>query len=203
MTVTEEKKKTKVSPVSSFTIEADHPRNADLMIQCIMGIKLRSSIKSTKEIFIQEDGEQVTVPAPGQMVPGLPANIPGMQLSVNPGKCLWRVTDPLYEDERTCERITRAIKQSGSRMVVNKVKGVAPKDGELGIDEIKTLVREMYQLVKAGEARVVKGTNPEMDDIEDLPGEFLTNPSKRTVWNQPRYEKDMEDWRRKINQLPE
>jgi hypothetical protein len=199
---TVEKKKSQVSSVSSFTIEADHPRNADLMIQCILGVKLRSTIKSTKEVFTKEEGEQVAIPAPGQMVPGLPSNIPGMRLAVNPGKCLWKVIDPLYDDERMCERITNAIKRSGARLAVNKMKGVAPKEGTLGVDEMKTLVREMLQLVEAGEARVVKGTKPVMEDIEDLPGEFLTNPSKRTQWNQPRYEKDLEAWRRKLNMLP-
>jgi hypothetical protein len=203
MTVTEEKKTARVSSVSSFTIEADHPRNADLMIQCVLGLKLRSTIKATKEIFTKEEGEQITIPAPAQMVPGLPADIPGMQLAVNPGKLMWKVSDPLYEDERKCERITNAIKNNGTQLTVSKIKGVAPKEGKLGIDEMKSLVREMLWLIESGEARVVKGKKPEMEDIKDLPGEFLTNPSKRTQWNQPRYEKDVENWRRKVNQLPE
>jgi hypothetical protein len=203
MTATEEKKSTRVSPVSSFTIEADHPRNADLMIQCILGVKLRSTIKATKEVFDREEGEQIKVPAPAQMVPGLPADIPGMQLAVNPGKLMWKVTDPLYEDDRKCERITNAVKKSGARLAVSKIKGVAPKEGKLGIDEMKSLIREMLWLIESGEARVVKGKTPEMEDIEDLPGEFLTNPSKRSQWNQPRFEKDLEAWRRKVNQLPE
>jgi len=199
MPVTEKKKLAAVSP---FGIEADHPRNCDLLLGSLANTRLRSTIKPTKMVFDREDGEMIERPAAAGMIDGLPAVIPGMQLHVNPGDCTCTVIDPLYEDEDTLEKIRKAMKRSGVFIsVADKIRGLPTKKHTLKQDEMKTLVRELFNLIEAQEARVVRGTAPAMEDIEDLPGHFLTIPVNSGGWKVPRYEKDMDAWVDSLNRI--
>jgi len=192
-------KKTVVS-VLPFGIEADHPRNSDLMIQAIQQ-RLRSAIKATKEVFDREDGEQTTRPASARNIDGIPGNIPGMQLHVDPGECTYKVVDPLQGDEETLEKIQRAMQRNSGVRVARTLKGVKPVEGVLGPDEMKTLVREVLNLINSGEARRVRGDEFDMDDVNDLPGDFLLNPSNVGNYHQPRYEKDLREWKENLNRV--
>ncbi len=191
----------KLSSVAPWGIEADHPRNCDLLLQSLSGLKLRSAIKATKMVFTREAGEQVQVPASAGMVDGLPAGIPGMQLHVDPSKGAWKMVDPLRDNPELCEKIKRAIDHHTSMRTATTLKGVPPQSGKLNPDQMKTLVREMRFLVEAGEAKVVQGIAPSQEDMDSLPGNYLTNPLNLSDWHQPKHECDMEAWTQTLNKL--
>lgn len=195
------KTKTKATNMGVFGIEADHPRNADLLLISLPNTRLRSAIKPTKMIFDRENGEQITRPTSAGIIDGLPSHIPGMQLTVDVPKGQYKVVDPLCDDEDMCEKIQRAMSRQGAFRTDNKVRGVSPRSGTINADQMKTLVREMCRLVDAGEAIVVRGTKPTEEELENMAGEFLTNPINMGDYHQPRYEKDMAAWVETLNRL--
>ncbi len=196
---TETKSKSpRVSSVPAWGIEADHPRNSDLALQSVTGLRLRSAINASRTVKDSRTGEELVPIDQASGLGRLPA-IPGMQLHVNPGQGTYVVIDPLYEDQELCSRIQRRIEQLRGTSMGATLRGVPPikgRVGEAGFDEhrMKTLCREMYWLVTSGEARVIKGPLPDLEDIEDLPGHFLLNPGSRVANTQPRFEKDWAAW---------
>jgi len=187
--------------VKPFAIEADHPRNSDLIIQGLERTRLRSAVKPTKMVFSKEEGESVIVPASAKIIDGLPGRIPGMQLHINPAKRKWIVVDPLRDDERLLDRIRKAINKSAGYSVHGTLKGVESKEGQLGWDEMKSLIREVTLIVEAGEAKVIEGRKPDMDDVDELPGKYLLNQTNIGGYRQPRYEEDLEPWAEKLASL--
>ena len=161
----------------------------------------RSSTKPTKEVFDKQEGEQITRPADAKLHDGLPSNIPGMQLSVNPKEGVYKITDPLEGEEVMLERIRLAVERNTGVSTARTLRAAKGASGTLRKDEMKTLVREMFHLVNNGHAKVVKGVLPDMLDIEDLPGDFLLNSSNVSQWNQPRHEKDYDEWSDRMNRL--
>jgi hypothetical protein len=116
-----------------------------------------------------------------------------MQLHVNPKDLTYVVVDPLANDPAMCARIVRFMKETmGSS--TKEVNGVAPQSGTLDQDRMKTLCREIIWLLTAGEAKVVKGAIPKLEDIEELPGKFLLNAGSQVQNTQPRYEDDWQSW---------
>lgn len=178
--------------VSPFGIEADHPRNCDLLLQCIPNMRLRSVIVGSRPA-IDRMGEFRTPLDQARHLASLP-RLPGMQLHVNPAKCVYEVIDPLYEDEALCERIAKWMRENNAFRTSGKVKGIAPQKGELDVHRMKSLCREMLALIDAGEARLIRGPKPELDEIEQLPGKFLLNPGIRTSTTQPVFEEDFPEW---------
>lgn len=201
-TSTIEKPTSKICSVTPFGIEAASPRNCDLQLVSL-DLRLRSAISPVKQVFVKdpETGEQITIPAPAKMIPGLPGTIPGMQLHVDPSKGNWKMIDPLHGDESLCEKIKRAIDAVTETKTASKIKGISPKGGKLGRDEMKTLVREMRWLLDSGDARVATGSAPDMEDVDELPGDYLSNPGGLIQLHQPRYEKDMAGWVQSLNRV--
>lgn len=184
--------KTAVS-VEPWGIEADAPRNNDLIIQCIPGCRLRGAVNASKPATDYKTGEPKIPQDQARHLGQLPP-IPGMQLHVNPAKLTYTIIDPLYEDEDLCERIRRGIERSSAVRSVTKLRGVAPQKGELDEHRMKSLVREMVNLVKANEAKVVKGALPAMDAVDELPGRYLLNPGARVANQQPVFEDQWSQW---------
>jgi len=194
------REKTEVNTVLPWTLEARHNRNCDLYIQGLEGVRLRGCVRPTKQVFTREDGEQVTATAPAGLINGLPNEIPGMRLHIDPARGIYKVTDPLRDDEDMCDRIRRAMTKS-QVTVSNKIRGMPPKESRRDRDRVKTLVREMYWLVAADEARVVEGVLPTMEAVDTMPGDYLTDPRGGNQWRQPRYERDMQAWVDGLNRV--
>jgi hypothetical protein len=182
------------STVASFAIEADHPRNCDLLIQNIPGrLRLRSRVLSSRTIET-ETGPAVPRDQVSSLA-GLP-DVPGMVIAVKPSDCTVLIQDPLNdaEHESTRARLLAFLKNA-NMFNGESIKGVEERQETLTKHQMKTLCREMFWLLDAGEARIYKGTPaPEMSDIEAMPGEFLLNPGATIPNSQPRYEKDYEEW---------
>lgn len=182
--------------VQPFVVEADHHRNSDLLLQAVPGLRLRSAIASAKPAIDNATGDP-SVPIDQASFLGHFPRIPGMQIRVEPAKLAYTVTDPLHDDEEMCDRIKRAFK-AAERPVSGEIRGVPPKSGKLDLHRMKCLVRELVWIVEAGDARVVRGSLPKLEDVDRLPGRYLLNPGARTMNLQPVFEDGWDDW---INDL--
>lgn len=178
-----------------FTVEADHPRNGDLIIQAIPGVRLRGSVDGSRHTIDAKSGDTRVPIDQARALASFPRT-PGMHLSIDPRRSTYRILDPLYKNENLLNRISQHFKEAGRGSV--QVKGVAPTEGELDRDRMKTLCREVVDLVALGHMKVVAGALPDMDAIDDLPGKFLLNPGSSVPNTQPRYEEDYEEWVSKL-----
>ena len=178
--------------VLPWGIEADHPRNCDLLIQCVPGCVLRSAISGVKG-HTDASGEY-RVPVDQSRHLGSFPNTPGMQLHVNPAELTYMIVDPMRDNVQLCDRVRKYLKETTGMTVSEKLNGVPTTSGKLDVHQMKSLVREMLWLVNSGEAKKCKGALPTMDDVNDLPGHFLLNPGMRVQTTQPRYEHQWEEW---------
>lgn len=188
MSTTETKPEILVAP---FGIEIDHPRNDDVLLQSVVGLRLRSAINGNKGV-IDANGDLRVPQDQSRALSSFPQT-PGMQLHINPKDCTYVVVDPLNDSPEMCHRIVRFLKENGGSSV-KEVKGVPTQKGTIDADRMKTLCREIIWLLTAGEAKVCKGAVPKLEDIEELPGKFLLNPGSRVQNTQPRYEDDFAGW---------
>jgi hypothetical protein len=182
--------------VPEFTIEADHPRNCDLLIQAIPGLRLRGSVDGSRHTIDAKSGDTRVPIDQARALASFPRT-PGMHLTISTRRAMYRVSDPLYKNEALLNRISQHFKESGRGAV--QVNGVAPTEGALDRDRMKTLCRELIELAEMGHIKVVAGALPNADEIEDLPGQFLLNPGSRVQNTQPRYERDYEEWVSKLS----
>ena len=179
-----------------FTVEADHPRNCDLLVQSIPGCRLRGSIDGARHTIDSKSGDTRVPIDQARALASFPRT-PGMHITIDPRRSTYRISDPLFKNEALLNRIHQHFKEAGRGAV--QVRGVAPTEGVLDRDRMKTLCREVSTLIKLGHMKVVSGSAPNEDDIEDLPGQFLLNPGSRVQNTQPRYEQDYEDWVSKLS----
>ena len=180
-------KKTIIVP--PFTIEADHPRNSDLLLQSIPNCRLRSVIKASRTTLVnkQSDTNEGVIPKDQAQHLGMLPTIPGMRLAVDPEKLRYEVTDPLHENKDVCKNISSALRADGRPYLNEGLRGVPPQAGALDVHRMKTLCREVIYLLDAKEARIRKGLAPDLEDASELPGNFLLNPGSRVPNNQPEY----------------
>jgi len=180
-----------------YTIVADHPRNSDLLIQNIPGMRLRSRISASRTVIANPQNDSRPIP---KSQAGMP-EVPGMTLTVDLSNGRYFVEDPLFNDERKCEQLKQTLMNNESQYLPKntKIRGVAPQKGHLGKDEFKTLCREIRNLLDYGEATEVGTPFPTRDAIDNLPGDYLLNPGARVDNTQPRYEKDWEQWKSQLD----
>lgn len=176
----------KAVTVAPFGIEAVHPRFCDLLLQSIPGCRLRSQIGA---VITNVDGTVRTLQSRGQT----PPSVPGMRLHVNPQKRTYVIEDPLNEDEEAKSRIRKYMRSTTGSSPDN-LKGADTVKGELDAHRMKTLCREVCDLLDEGSVKVIAGERPDREDIEELPGKFLLNPGLRTQSSQPMFEEDYEGW---------
>lgn len=188
---TVEKKKTTVVP--PFGVEINHPQNNDVLLSSIINCRLRSQISNPQPIKDAKTGEPC-LPIDQTIRFGRFPTVPGMQVHVNPEKLEYVILDPLHGDEKLCETIRKRLNESSVYRVTDKLGGVPPQKGELDKHRMKTLCRELLRLRDLGWANVVKGPTPSLEDVNDLPGNYLLNPGARMQNMQPPYECDWENW---------
>lgn len=178
--------------IAPFGIEIDHPRNDDVMLQSIPGTRLRSAIDGTKG-SVNARGEYV-IPLDQSMGMASMPKTPGQQIHVNPKARVYAIVDPLNGDESGLDRLNKFLKNKGIISRDSSVRGVPKVEGTLDPHRMKTLLREIFWLVRSKEAKVVQGRLPDLEDIEELPGNFLLNPGSRVQNTQPQFEKDWDDY---------
>lgn len=177
--------------VAPFCVEANHPRNDNLLIQSVPGLVLRSAFDGSKGIVDAKTGEHMVPVDQSRHLAAFPKT-PGMKLHIDPARFTYFVEDPLNADEELCEKIQRFFNRNGN--ATKKVKGAPLKKESINMHNMKTLCREVFNLIKLGHVQVVQGAAPTMKDIDRLPGHYLLNPGSRVFNSQPRYEKDFESW---------
>jgi len=189
----------KTCPVTPFTIEIDHHRNCDVLFQCLNGQKLRSRITYSRTVYDKRMQEHL-VPE-SQTILGKFPEIPGQRLSVDPAECTYEISDPLNKDPELCRKIKRSMENHVGIRSGGELRGVPTSTGKLDKHYMKTLVREIYNMVQANEVRVVKGALPSMDKIEQMDGEFLLNPLSQVQNAMPRFEKDYPAFIESLNRV--
>mgnify|MGYP003111461454 FL=1 len=177
-----------------FSVEADTPRNGDLLLASITGERLRGRIESNKTVTDQRTGQKMTPIDQAAGLATLPM-VPGHILKVNPAEYSYEIVDPLAEDESKLDTVNRGLIAKG----LQPVQGVPKRQGTLDKDRMKTLCREVYHILNADEARWVSGPKFTLDDVDALPGNYLLNPGSQVPNTQPRYEKDFEAWKDNLN----
>lgn len=174
-----------------FTVEADHPRNCDLILQAIPGCRLRGSIDGSRHTIDAKSGDTRVPIDQARALASFPRT-PGQHLTIDTRRMAYRISDPLYQNDVMLNRIAQHFKESGKSSV--QVKGVPPLEGTLDKDRMKTLCREVFDLLALGHMKIASGAAPGMDDIDDLPGKYLLNPGSVVQNTQPRYEEDFQTW---------
>ena len=147
----------------------------------------------SKGSFSERTGEY-TVPLDQSRHLAAAPKIPGQELHVNPLKLTYKIVDPLCEKPELLTRLEKFLAQTTGRSIDGKLRGVPAVEGTLDPHQMKTLCREMWNLVQAKEARLVKGAMPDIDDIQGMAGHFLLDPGSIVPNTQPRYEKDFAAW---------
>ncbi len=188
--------------VQPFAIEADNDTNSDIRLQGIPGETLRGAISAMRSVKDAITGEPRTS---RDMVSGLGSlpHVPGQVLSVDPANLKYRITDVLYSDEDQCDRLRAAInsRPDHPQRITGKLKGLAPQSGTLDKHRMKSLCRELLCLIESGEVQLVKGVKPSIEQIDDLPGDYMLNPGATFRNSQPRYERDLEAWIDNLNRI--
>lgn len=184
--------------IPEFAVEATHPRMCDLLIQGLTGVcdrRLRSKIIPVKTTI---QGTPSAKHSRGIS----PPEVPGQVLQVHPSKCAVRIIDPLRDDEHARDyqnRLENYLKQTHGGN--GKVNGVPVREGKLDQDRMKTLCRELLGLIKEGHMTLVKGVSFSLKDCDALPGDYLLNPGSLVPNQQPKYEKDLEEYARRLNSM--
>lgn len=186
--------------VQPFGIEADHPRNCDLLIQSVPGCILRSLISSSKPSRDYKRGTMRVNPDQSAYL-GLFPTMPGMQLHVNPSTLTVAVVDPLHEDKEMCRQIKSAYDQANEFKSNVEFQGCPTRKEVIDVHRMKTLCREILWLLKEDHAKVVKGFAPTMEQVDAMPGHYLLNPGSTVPNGQPTFEKDMDAYREQLSRV--
>jgi hypothetical protein len=182
----------RMTTVLPFTIEADHPRNCDLLIQSIPGCRLRSIIDGARPVIDKNGDARIPVDQAKGMA-SFPRT-PGMRVFVNPQEREVIITDPLTENEQLLERVRKAINQQTGIRNDTKIRGVDTRREKLDEHRIKTLCRELRDLLDVKHVKMVSGPEPTREAIQQMPGKFLLNPGSTVPNTQPRFEDDYSSW---------
>ena len=193
MPTLEKERPAMTSSVLPFAVVADHHRNGDLLLQSIPGCRLRSALSATRSVVDAKSGERFIPPDQARQLGQLPA-LPGMELRIDPANRTYEIVDPLHEDEDLCERLRLALNRTQMTRITGKLRGVAPQRGTLDVHRMKTLVREIIWLLDEGDATMVGGSRPTLDQLDEMPGHFLLNPGSRVKTTQPMFERDLPKW---------
>lgn len=192
-TATPDAPKTNRVSVQKWGIEADHPRNGDLWIKCIPNCRLRTQIRPKPVVDDRTGNATMHV---GEAVNyGTAGTLPGMQLLVDPATCECVIIDPTHDDPEGLKRWLKQVFRNSP--TVPEMQGQPPRREKIDVDHMKTLCREMKQLVELGHAKVCTGELPKAEDIDALPGDYLLDAGAFTTTFRPKYEKDYDEWHRR------
>ncbi len=171
---------------SPFTVEFGDPLCRQIHLQTFQRT-LRGSWSNMK---LLRAGGGRNLGEVGQSLP----DIPGIHCTVDFRASVVEFTDPappeVWEDlNRTLQTAPTAIVGVGQNFgPVNDTS--EPVDAHT----LKTFTRELLRLVNAEKATVVKGTLPSLEEINELPGRYLFDPSWHSQWK-PQFEDEYERWK--------
>lgn len=189
--------------VAPFGVEADDDRNGDIVLISLPSTRVRSRIKSTRTVSFKDPKTgkvSQRIPTDQARALGPLPEVPGMQIHVDPAERVYRIIDGMTREMG--EELAQAMRYSDESMRAIAPSKFIPVPDQVGVmDEhhFKTLVRELYRLVKSGGARVIKGVLPDEEDIDALPGKYLYAPGPNYFSvTLPRFEEDVAAWQEKL-----
>ena len=176
-----------------FTVEIATKRNCDVVLQSIPGQRMRGAIDGRNGVIDPKTGDESVPTDQAIDMAGFPKT-PGQQIKVMPEKRAYTILDPMHGDEELCVRVKRFLEKKRGMSTGDKLDGLPPQHGKLDEHRMKTLCRELLQIVEAGEGKFVDGPEPKLETIEAMPGSFLLQPGLVTPMNMPRYEGECDDY---------
>lgn len=176
-----------------FTIQADHPRNSDLLVQSLINVKLRSTIKASRTVKDAKTGVE-RVPIDQAQGLGQYPEIPGMTLAIDVKNLTYVVSDPLTKKPELCKQILAARNQQSGTRSQSDLGGVPTAEGKVDANTMKTLCREVAHMIKNKHVRVLDGAAPSIEQCDDIDGRYINNIGSPVPNSQPRYEDQMEGW---------
>lgn len=132
---------------------------------------------------------------------GVLPEIPGMEIHVNPEKGTYKIVDPLRGNDKILNAVKRGLEHDERPFSGTKFDGVPTREGKLDKHRMKTLCRELVQLLEVEHMAMVKGPRPDLEDVDELDGDYLLNPGSTVPNSQPMFEKDMENYNAKVNEV--
>lgn len=120
-------------------------------------------------------------------------DIPGIHIQVDLSKNYAKEYDPLSEMEELHKEADRAFAQATNKTSHKTRAWPEVEYKNLDDHTFKTLVRELCQMVSDNSARVVAGTLPEFEEVREMPGRFINDPSSNSR-SKPRYEDEAEEY---------
>jgi hypothetical protein len=178
-----------------FVVEFGDDNNRQIVVQTV-----RRTVRgswSNQKLYRDNRGRNL-----GELGQSLP-DIPGMCVKVEPSRnrVIW--FDPLEKDDTPLKTLNRVIQNAPSGIIgVGAAFGPVDRSVEEFDDphQFKTLIRELVRLVSGNKATLREGALPTLEQIDNLPGEYLYDPAFQSDWK-TRFEKDFAAWRdRQINQ---
>jgi len=186
-----------ISLIAPFAVEANHPRNSDLLIQSLTGIcerRLRSRISPAVKVIDRNGKQHIKTPVlHGISLP----EVDGHVLKVSPKDLTIEIVDPLATNDQQMEEFRRYVK--ATRGTEENLRACDTVEARLDPHRMKTLCREVLQYIAAGEMEWCDATPRfSLSDVESLEGRFLLNPGSQIPNNQPTFEDEMEAYKEKL-----
>lgn len=185
--------KQETKSVGSFTVQADHPRNSDLLLKNIPNCRLRGTVKAGRTVKVrQKDGSiNERTPIDQSRHLGQLPEIPGMCLTIFPNECRVIISDPLRSSPALCKQIEQGLK-TDQRPFSGPINGVPEREETIDTHTMKTLCREVRQLIDIDHMKVTEGVAPSREEIDKLNGEYLLNGAISGSSDSPKFEKDVQ-----------
>lgn len=186
MAEAEQKRPQNVAP---FTVQFGDKLNSNaFVIGCLSRLEVRGTWKR----------ENVPASSLGESMSQMP-EIPGQQMTVLPRERKAIVTDPLADQQELVAKANAILDgtaqaRTGGGMVAHPKMELPLADDDL----VKTLVFTLADWVKCGNCIVVKGKVPTPEEIDNMPGDLLYDPANSNQHGHPRYVKDVDAWRHKL-----
>jgi hypothetical protein len=166
----------------AFTVEIDTPTPSTVILTTIpMRLRSRWSINKVAGKTIGRDMYRMP-------------NVPGMHVVVNIKDSTVTFHDPLSDNQELMANVSRVINS------ITAIKGpdrcpVPTTTQQLSKDQLKTLLFEMHRRVNQDpvSAKIVRGTLPDPEQIEAMPGRQLNDPHNSNP-RKPRFVDQLEEW---------
>lgn len=191
--------------VPEFTIElGDECNRSWFIIAAMQGLRVRGrwsleALHTRTDPSVGRLGEPIGSRDVGEAMQAMPT-CPGQHMVISPSKLTVEVKESSRGDDALWRRINVAARK-GKVNISDMDLAPMAKDVTHKLDkhQMKSLLREILMMHEEKQCvTVVKGRLPRKDEVEGMAGDFLFDPMN-TGGSKPRFRKDYEAWREKVD----
>lgn len=175
---------------ANFTVEFGDEKNRSFLLRTVRR-EVRGSF-SLRKFYSNEGGGR----AVGNAMTRVP-DIPGEFLCIKASEGVAIFYDPWEDKPEDWTRLNNALSEALPARTKQGFGPVPRQESKMSVDEMKTLVLEIFQMVEDKQARVVKGRMPDREAIDAMPGHELYDPMNSNA-RKPRYVEEVPEWERRI-----